>query len=62
MPGAPILTPSTPDEETVDGRVRNKEAVQKIRDTWIYHQVQERKAQFTHFHEASVFLCCELLL
>ena len=31
------------DEETDDGRVRNQEAAMKIKDAWIYKQIQARQ-------------------
>lgn len=31
------------DEETEDGRVRNQEAAMKIKDAWIYKQIQARQ-------------------
>jgi len=33
----------TPDEETEDGRIRNREAATKIRDAWIYKQIRARQ-------------------
>ena len=46
-----VLVTGTPDEETEDGRVRNKEAVRKIRDTWIYKQVRARQDEFTQYRQ-----------
>jgi hypothetical protein len=43
--------PRTPDEETEDGRLRNREAVAKIRDTWIYKQVRARQDEFTQYRK-----------
>ena len=37
-----IITRSA-DEETEDGRIRNREASQKIRDAWIYKQIRARQ-------------------
>ena len=31
------------DEETEDGRIRNREAAAKIRDAWIYKQIRARQ-------------------
>lgn len=31
------------DEETEDGRIRNREASTKIRDAWIYKQIRARQ-------------------
>jgi hypothetical protein len=55
----------TPDEETPDGRIRNREAVAKIRDTWIYKQVRERQDEFTNYRkvcstESSAVVKCGL--
>jgi hypothetical protein len=46
-----VLLTRTPDEETEDGRVRNREAVRKIRDTWIYKQVRARQDEFTNYRQ-----------
>jgi hypothetical protein len=46
-----VLVTRTPDEETEDGRIRNKEAVRKIRDTWIYKQVRARQDEFTQYRQ-----------
>jgi hypothetical protein len=35
----------TADEETEDGRIRNREASQKIRDAWIYKQIRARQVR-----------------
>lgn len=48
-----VLLTRTPDEETADGRIRNKEAVQKIRETWIYKQVRARQDEFTQYRQVS---------
>lgn len=50
-----VLQTRTPDEETADGRIRNREAVAKIRDTWIYKQVRARQDEFTQYRNARVF-------
>jgi hypothetical protein len=44
-----VLVPLQPDEETEDGRVRNKEAIAKIRDIWIYSKVRARQEEFTQY-------------
>lgn len=44
-----VLLPTVPDEETPDGRIRNLQAVQQIRDAWIYKQVRNRQQEFTQF-------------
>jgi hypothetical protein len=46
----PLMTRS-PDEETEDGRLRNREAVAKIRETWIYKQVRARQDEFTQYRK-----------
>ena len=33
------------DEETEDGRIRNREAAAKIRDAWIYKQIRARQVR-----------------
>ncbi len=33
------------DEETEDGRIRNREAATKIRDAWIYKQIRARQVR-----------------
>ena len=43
----------TPDEETIDGRVRNMEAISKIRDAWIFKQVRNRQREFTQYRGVS---------
>jgi hypothetical protein len=47
------ITTSTPDEELEDGRVRNAEAVAKIRDAWIYTQISARAEEFTQYRNVS---------
>jgi hypothetical protein len=37
-----VLVTRTADEETEDGRIRNKEAIAKIRDAWVYKQIRAR--------------------
>jgi len=44
------------DEETEDGRIRNREAMAKIRDAWVYKQVRERVSEFTEYHQANIFV------
>jgi hypothetical protein len=48
-----VLVTRSADEETPDGRVRNREAVSKIRDTWIYKQIRERQDEFTNYKKVS---------
>ncbi len=49
------ITTSTPDEELEDGRVRNLEAVTKIRDAWIYTQISARAEEFTQYRNVSLY-------
>ena len=44
------------DEETVDGRIRNREAATKIRDAWIYKQIRSRQDEFTQYKQGRVFI------
>jgi len=44
------------DEETEDGRIRNREASTKIRDAWIYKQIRSRQEEFTQYKQGRVFL------
>lgn len=44
-----VLVAQGPDEETEDGVIRNRDAIRKIRDTWIYKQVRLRQDEFTHY-------------
>ena len=46
-----VLVTRTPDEETEDGRIRNREAARQIRDTWIYKQVRARQDEFTQYRQ-----------
>jgi len=48
-----VLTTRSPDEETADGRIRNREAITKIRDAWIYKQVRNRQREFTQYRSVS---------
>ena len=48
-----MLTTRTPDEETEDGRIRNREAATKIRDAWIYKQIRARQDEFTQYRTVS---------
>uniref|UniRef100_A0A7R9VEQ0 Rho-GAP domain-containing protein n=1 Tax=Pseudictyota dubia TaxID=2749911 RepID=A0A7R9VEQ0_9STRA len=43
------------DEETEDGRIRNREAATKIRDAWIYKQIRARQDEFTQYKQARIF-------
>ena len=48
-----VLITRTADEETEDGRIRNKEAMAKIRDAWVYKQVRARVDEFTSYKQVS---------
>jgi hypothetical protein len=50
------IIPTTADEEFEDGRVRNAEAVTKIRDAWIYTQISARAKEFTQYRNVSSLL------
>jgi hypothetical protein len=56
-----VLIPRGADEETVDGRIRNREAIQRIRETWIYKQVRARQDEFTQYRKVRVVLLCIIL-
>ena len=51
-----VLITRTADEETEDGRIRNKEAMAKIRDAWVYKQVRQRVDEFTEYKQVSIRL------
>ncbi|VEU36733.1 unnamed protein product [Pseudo-nitzschia multistriata] len=51
-----VLVTRTPDEETEDGRIRNREAMAKIRDAWVYKQVRERAREFTEYRQSTIFV------
>lgn len=44
------------DEETDDGRINNREAAEKIKDAYIYKQIQNRQDEFTQYKQARLFL------
>lgn len=46
-----VLVTRTADEETEDGRIRNKEAMAKIRDAWVYKQIRARVNEFTEYKQ-----------
>jgi phosphatidylinositol-bisphosphatase len=46
----------TADEETEDGRIRNREAAAKIRDAWIYKQIRARSVEFTSMQKVKMFV------
>ena len=48
-----VLVAQTPDEEKEDGIIWNRDAIRKIRDTWIYKQVRLRQDEFTHYRTVS---------
>jgi hypothetical protein len=51
------ILPTSADEEFEDGRVRNAEAVTKIRDAWIYTQISARAKEFTQYRNVSSRKC-----
>ena len=44
------------DEETEDGRIRNREAATIIRDAWIYKQIRARQEEFTQYKQGRIFV------
>ena len=44
-----VLVTRAPDEESVVGHVKNREAIQKIRDAWIFKQIRQRQPEFTQY-------------
>lgn len=57
-----VLVTRAPDEETEDGRIRNREAAAKIRDMWLYKQIRLRQREFTHFRQVRTFFFVWLLV
>lgn len=51
-----MLATSSPDEETEEGVLRNREAIEKIRDTWLYKQVKNRQDEFTNYQQATLYV------
>jgi hypothetical protein len=51
-----VLVTRTADEETEDGRIRNTEAMAKIRDAWVYKQVRARVDEFTEYKQVRIVL------
>ena len=51
--GRGIIT-NTPDEEMEDGRIRNAEAMDKIRNDWMYRQISARREEFTQYKNVSL--------
>ncbi len=51
-----ILASRAADVETEDGRISNREALTKIRDTWIYKQIRSRQDKFTQYKQGRVFI------
>lgn len=49
-----VLVTRTADEETEDGRIRNKEAIKKIRDAWVYKQIRARVDEFTEYKQVCI--------
>jgi hypothetical protein len=59
-----VLVTRTADEETEDGRIRNKEAMVKIRDAWVYKQIRARMDEFTEYKQVCTemsFCSCRVL-
>ena len=50
-----VLVTRTADEETEDGRIRNKEAIAKIRDAWVYKQIRARVDEFTEYKQVGLW-------
>lgn len=59
---------SIDDIETSDGRIRNQEASQRIRDTWIYKQVRIRQDEFIQYQQVRIIYavaatcCCTICI
>ena len=51
-----VLVTRSADEETEDGRIRNKEAISKIRDAWIYKQIRSRVNEFTQYKQVRIYI------
>ena len=51
-----MLTTRTPDEETEDGRIHNREATTKIRNAWIFKQMRARQDEFTQYRTVSFWM------
>jgi len=51
-----IVVSRAGDEETEDGRIRNREAAAKIRDAWIYKQIRARQDEFTQYKQGRIFV------
>lgn len=54
-----VLVTRTADEETEDGRIRNQEAIAKIRDAWVYKQIRARVDEFTEYKQVHTTLNTE---
>jgi hypothetical protein len=50
-----VLVTRTADEETEDGRIKNREAMAKIRDAWVYKQVRARLNEFTNYRQVRMY-------
>ena len=51
-----IVASRAGDEETEDGRIRNREAATKIRDAWIYKQIMARQVSASGVCDHQMFL------
>lgn len=49
-----VLVTRTADEQTEDGLIRNREAMTKIRDAWVYKQIRQRVDEFTEYKQVSI--------
>jgi hypothetical protein len=49
-----VLVTQIPDEETVTGQIKNREAIKKIRDAWIFKQIRNRQQEFTQYRTVRV--------
>jgi hypothetical protein len=49
-----ILVTRVPDEESVTGHIKNREAIQKIRDAWIFKQIRQRQPEFTQYRTVRI--------
>lgn len=54
-----VLVAQGADEETEDGIIRNRDAIRKIRDTWIYKQVRLRQDEFTNYRSVRCEFFCD---
>jgi hypothetical protein len=55
-----VLVTQMPDEETVSGQVKNREAMQKIRDAWIFKQIRSRQQEFTQYRTVRFYFASQI--